>query len=382
MRRAVRLVMIAGLIFILSGCAERPGVNEENGIYYAQGEADNNIDKILNASEEESVFSEAESYQYQKSVGEGDKHFCIEAVVKNIDLSEVSMLTVDPFENMFDKKKVISLFFDGSDNVCDITEKVNQERANAQDAEEAVSVKMIATSRLCLETQDRNKWFSRSVDSSFYYGNSELNKKYTNILSQEFHKQNGYDVPGYTVNTAIEDVENIMENLGFEGIQIVSCTSYYNQEAGYYDIEFTPTVGGLPVAFNNYEQNIDNIVDVLGTVTIGSDGIGDLQASNCLWEIIEEKKTECISLNKAVQILEQYVLSGDIECSGNIIYTKCELQYLPTTDDWKKVTLTPVWRFYVPTAERDHIDMDEVYSKNIPLDICINAINGKIEFCH
>ena len=382
MRKSVSFVMIVCLVFILSGCAERPEINEENGIYYAQSETDNNIDEIINSFETESVFSEEESYQYQKRIGQNRRHFCIDAVVKNINLSEVSMLTVEPFENMFDKHKVINLFFDESDNVCDVTEKVNQERINTEEAEKAVSVKMIASSRLCLETQDKNKWFSRSVDSSFYYGNSELNEKYTNVLSKEFQKQNDYDVSTYTANNAIEDVENIMKNLGFEGIQIVSCASYYNREEGYYDIEFTPMVGGLPLVFNDYEQNTDNIVDVLGTVTIGSDGISDLQASNCVWKIIEKKKAECISLDKIAQILEQYVLSGDIECSDSIVYTQCELQYLPTTNDWKTVILTPVWRIYVPTAERDYIDMDEVYSKNIPLDICINAIDGKIEFCH
>lgn len=382
MRKLVSFVMIVYLVFALSGCAERPKVSEENGIYYAQSETDNNIDKILNSPEREFVFSDEELYEYHKNIGKNERHFYIDAVVKNINLSEVSMLTVNPFENMFDKQKVISLFFDGSDNVCDITEKVNQKNITAEGTEKAVSVKMISDSRLCLETQDKNKWFSRSVDSSFYYGNNELNKKYANILSKEFQKQNSYDVPTYTVDTAIEDVENIMKNLGFEGIQIVSCTSYYNQEEGYYDIEFTPMVGGLPLVFNNYEQNTDNIVDVLGTVTIGSDGIGDLQVNNCLWKIIEKKKVECISLDKLEQVLEQYVLSGDIECSENIVYTKCELQYLPTTDDWKNVILTPVWRIYVPTEERNDIDMDEVYRKNLPLDICINAISGKIEFCY
>ncbi|MBD5543606.1 MAG: hypothetical protein HDR01_05030 [Lachnospiraceae bacterium] len=377
------LCMLISMIGVFTGCADVPEIKEDNGIQYAKGMAEQDIDNILSAEEEENILADTGEYHYQKSVGESGAQFHIDAIVKNVDVSKADVLIVDPYEDMFDKETVIRLLFHEDATVKDITEQADgegQEIQEEQGTEKVVTVEMAATSRLCLESADGTVHFARSNDSSFNYMDDKLSGKYKGILSGEFREQNDYNVPGYTQDEAVGQVTALLKEVGMEGIRMVSCVSYHNQETGYYDMKFTPIINGLPIVFNDYEQNTDSVVDVMGNVQIGKEGISDLQASNCLWEVIKRKEAACISLDKAVKILEQYILEGDIICSDNITYTRCELAYLPTTEDWTTATLTPVWRFYVPMEEWDNINMDEVYSKNITMDICINAINGEIVY--
>lgn len=385
-QRISMLVILVSILGVLSGCQETPKAEEKAGIYYAEGKADQGIEDILNEQDSDSISMDMEKYQLQKSIGINNAKINLDATVNNVDLSEVSVMTAEPFADMFDGRIVENLFFNEDDEVKDITEQVKQEENNIQGTiqeiggESVVTVGMPSTNRMCMESSDGRKVFSRITDSSFNFINDKLNTELKQALSGEYEYSGDGQISGYNSDSAIEDIETVMKKLGFEDIKIVSINSSFDETQSSFDIEFTPIVCGLPLVFNNNEQNVDNIVDVLGTVTISEAGIVDLQATNCMWKVLEKTDTKCMDIDKAVKILEQYLLSGDVAGSENITFTKIELAYLPTTENWKTITLTPVWRFYVPLDERENIDMNEVYSKNIPLDICINAINGEIEW--
>lgn len=87
-----------------------------------------------------------------------------------------------------------------------------------------------------------------------------------------------------------------------------------------------------------------------------------------------------MSVEKAADILEQYIMSGDLGGAEGIIYTQAELCWLPVTEDWKSAELIPVWRFYIPFEEQFDLFENTIFGDNVRLDVCINAVDGGLEW--
>lgn len=81
-----------------------------------------------------------------------------------------------------------------------------------------------------------------------------------------------------------------------------------------------------------------------------------------------------------MSLLEMYISNGQLSCSKEITFSKCGLEYMAKTDDWTTAELIPVWRFYIPAEQLTESEMGVVaVNDDIPTDIYINAIDGKIE---
>lgn len=380
-----KLILLVSLSCLLMGCAKEPEVISENGISYAVNEKNSAIEEIVNEKLEENENSEIseEPYDCVRSIGDGDNIIKIDAIVENVGKKNIELVTVSPYADMFNKEKITEIFFSGETNVKDITEQINQEEEQQTQDEGIEEVKMPATNRLCLQSEDEKLLFARKNDTSFYFSNSLLVGRYKENSMQGEENAIEHDLTGYTVDEAKKRVTEVLKNIGMEDVKIESCRTSYNQQGeGYYDIVFTPVVNELPLVLNEYDMNTDSVVDVYGRVQIGIDGIAETDASNCLWKVTERKKTECMNLEQALAVLEQYVINGEIHGVESITYSKCELAYLPTTKDWKTATLTPVWRFYVPAVEYESTDFDwnTVWENGVSLNICINAVTGEIEY--
>lgn len=386
MKRKIIRILCSYIVLsaVLCGCADVPSSKESGGISYAEEENDHGVENIIDEAEKgnETVVAAG---PFQRDLGSGDSRFHIDATIKETDLSNVGILSAVPYGDMFDKEMVLEVFFAGEADVLDVTEQVNKE-AETEEAkapeggERAVTVRMEATNRLCLETKDQNKQFARSDDATFSFSDQRKVMEDKQLLQGDYLVLADNDLDGYSVEAAELDLRNMFQELGMEDIEVISCVSYSNEKYGYYDIHFTPVVRGIPIMYNPYERNTDQIVDVIGSAEMDAEEVWDIQANNCMWKVVDEKQVACISLETAVKILEWYIENGNISCSDAIVYDRCELQYMPETQDWENVTLTPVWRFYVSLDEQEHIDMDEVYSNNISLDISINAVNGEIAY--
>lgn len=381
-------ICFAIIMCVLSGCAKAPEVKEEQGINYAVNEKDKNISNIIEEDTESENTYLVEGKEGTKcvcSLGDSGNVINIDAVVTGLNERTISHKKAEPFPDIINKEKVIDIFFGGEENVVEnnIQEGDNTEQDNT--GEEFITKQMKIEGKMSLNSVDGNISFLQS-DGGVYYHNYKLIGQYKQVeTEEEFFQEENRDISeAYTADMAKQDLLEVFSEIIDEEIQIISCTAIYNgAEGGNYEIIFAPMIEDVPLAINDWDTNTDSIVDVLGKAEIGQDGISFIEANNFLWKdsgILGETEENCISLEKALVILEEYLRKGDILGAEGITFTRVSLSWLPVTDNWIEAELKPVWRFYIPCAELIETGMAEIsMQENVPTDICINAIDGKIE---
>lgn len=383
MRRRVLLTAIC--FCILSGCVEAPeNTNEENGVIYDLGEQNENITDILEEDMEKIRDADQErEYSYQCDIGNSENRMRIDAVIHDAGKKNISSMTAIISSDMVNKAAVIEALFDNGDTVTESNQKESYNEVS-QEYDNPVTVGMEAMEYFKLENQNKSVSFSCS-NGGIYYSNDELLSQYQQMESRGgVYEETGKDISeNYTVNNAKTEVMDLFHEILNQDIYIISCTSIYNEEGnGYYAFVFAPIIDGMPVMTNDWGMNTDNIVDVYGEIQIGEDGIASIQADNFLWKVLENEQMEiCITFEQAIKILQEYISTGEIPVSNEIIFSRAALSWIPRTDDWKTAEMTPVWRFYIPLPEMVQTGMIETsMMQGIPTNICINAVNGEIEY--
>ncbi len=378
------------VLCILSGCAKAPEAETENGIQYAYNESDESIKNIIEKDTGDiSDVSLEESEDGKRcvcSIGDSGNVMHIDAVIDGVNVKTIAAKTAEPFPDAVNMEEVIDVLFGGEANVIerDLEEKTAEQQNTG--GEQAVMRQIETTGQISLDSVDGNMHFTLTSHAGFDYRNDSLLVQYKQIESGgNYFEELDKDISdSYTTDMAKQDLLEIFSYVLNTDIQVVSCTSIYNEVGdGFYEFNFVPVIEELPVAINDREMNTDNIVDVYGRVQIGKDGIAVIEATNLLWrciDISDGSEADCLGLEKTLEILEEYIKKGEISCSEKITFTKVSLVWLPITDDWTQAELVPTWRFYIPCAELIESGMSDIsLTENAATDICINAIDGKIE---
>lgn len=382
-------MVCVSIIYTLCGCAETPNVSDENGINYAVSESDEIITNIIkNDTKNENgylVESEGEN-KCVYHIGSSDSVINIDAVVSGLNVETISLKQAEPFPNAIDKENVIDIFFGGEANVLENNQKEENNINQGNSGERAVVQKMETTGQMFLDSVDGSIHFTQTSYAGFDYCNDKLVAEYKQIEigGGYFEEQNKDISDSYTVDMAKQSLLETFSKIMNTDVQIISCTSIYNEIGnGFYEFIFVPMIENLPLAVNDRETNTDHIVDVYGRAQIGKEGIALIETNNFLWRsnsIPNDSEMNCLNLGKILEILEEYVTKGEISGSEKITFTRVSLVWLPVTEDWTEAELVPVWRFYIPCAELIESGMMDIsIIENVPTDICINAINGKIE---
>ncbi len=389
MKKGIRgNILLVAAMCILSGCAETPEVVEENGIHYALNENDESIMNIIENDTEKDVYLTASEDENKCvcRIGDLDNVMDINAIIDGGNLETISTRTAEPFPDAVNVEKVIDILFGGEDNVIESKFKEDNAEQQGNDGEQAVVRQMKTTGQISLDSVDGNIHFTQTSHAGFDYRNDKLLIQYKQIeTGNSYFEEYNKDISDlYTIDMAKQNLLEIFSSILNTEIQVVSCISIYNEMGdGFYEFNFVPIIEKLPIAINDREMNTDNIVDVYGRVQIGKDGIAVIEATNLLWRCIDssnESEVNCLRLEKALEILAEYIKRDEISCSEKITFTRASLVWLPITEDWTEAELIPVWRFYIPCAELIESGMIDIsLTENVATDICINAINGKIE---
>lgn len=382
-------ILFAMVVCILGGCAETPDVSEENGINYAISESDESIMEIIknDAKNENAYLTESEDgNKCVCRIGNSDNAINIDAIVDGLNVETISIKNAEPFPDAINKEKVVDIFFGREANVIESDQAEGNHVEQENNGEKAVIKQMETTGQIFLRSVDDNIHFTQSSHAGFDYRNEKLIAQYKQIETDGsyFEEYNKDISDSFTVDMAKQNLLEIFSEIMSIDVQIVSCMSIYNETGdGFYEFVFVPMIENLPLAVNDREMNTDHIVDVYGRAQIGKDGIAVIEANNLLWRnisISNESETSCLSLGKILEILEEYITKGKISGSEKITFTRVSLVWLPITENWTEAELVPVWRFYIPCAELIESGMMDIsIMENVPTDISINAINGKIE---
>ena len=81
-KKALRLLALLTAVVFLSACADVPETKEEEGVSFAEGQSDQNVEEILEETEEDNT-AEPGEYHLQKTLG--DSGAKIDAVVQSPD---------------------------------------------------------------------------------------------------------------------------------------------------------------------------------------------------------------------------------------------------------------------------------------------------------
>lgn len=384
-----KIVIFGMVMYALCGCANAPNAKNENGISYAVNESDERIKNIIeNELVKDNIYIEKsqEDDRYVCRIGDSDNAVNIDAIVSGLNVETISIEKAEPYPNAVNRDSVVDIFFGGEENVGEenVVESNQKDENNIvqEDNGEVVNIKQInTTGQMNLDSVDGKTHFVQNSHAGFYYSNDKLIVEYKQIETRGsyFEEQDKDISESYTMDMAKQELAEIFLKIMNTDVQFISCTSIYNEMgSGYYEFVFAPVVDELPLAVNDREINNDNIVDVYGRVQIGSEGIALIEANNFLWKsdsVSSDSEKSCISIEIALEILDEYITKNEIKCPKDITFTRVSMVWLPITEDWNSVQLIPVWRFYITCSEL----MDISLTENAATDICINAINGGIE---
>lgn len=372
------------MTLMLTSCAAVPESKTEDGVNYAVSNSEKAIEEaVRNGLEDKAQFIEknGDGYTCVCDLGEGDSTFRINARVTNYGTDTVSKIKAEPDPSALDKEQINKLLFDGAmvENTNTDTESTE---ADTDGEENAEMVGMQSTRQMHYSGNDGTKRFDTITDAGFFFIDDTLSNQYNKIDLNGGITGDADISDEYTKEMAVNELTDVIRKIAGMDIAVLSSTSTTDGNGnGYYQIKFVSAIDGIPLAINDRDMNSDNIIDSYGEALIGSDGIAKIEATNLLWKGVKaDKKEQCLKLGEVLSLLEMYISNRQLSCSKEITFSKCGLEYMAKTDDWTTAELIPVWRFYIPAEQLTESEMGVVaVNDDIPTDIYINAIDGKIE---
>lgn len=353
MRKKLTKLLILGVFCAIGliGCAEKPEEKEVDGVEFAVGEAEKNIDKIINEEDDSSVRDE--SKECNVSFGEGNNVLNIAAIIDEIDYASVEALEVKPLSLDLDKEAIQKTFFEGEeveelDDIEPYDEELFLESLTDPEAEIAcITPKTSIEHAFHLANLDGSISFTRYCDSGITFVNDKLVTEYEKIANKTEQIQLEQDVSDlYSMETAWNDLKKTLSVMGIDDLKSESRSGYTDGETAFYEIEFSIPINQMPLIDIGVSKTLMD-VSVYGFAVVGNKGISDIQIDNMLWENVNASDVKVMSANQMLEVAKQYVENGDIECSPNITYDHVQLCYMIQSDDWKNFHLTPVWRIYI-----------------------------------
>ena len=378
MKKSCLFCMFFCFVIVFFGCAKTPESEKRNGIGYAVGDVEKNVNKIVNGAEQEISGLEENEGEYicKVNLGNGTDTLSVDAIIEKIDYSNLKVLKVVPYNNSFVKEDIMNTFF-LKEKILELDDIIAYDEKNAYDDEGILMLKKTTVNHAVhLMNEDGTKEFARPSDSSIVYSNVDLINKYeTTKMENEEYFDEARDGVKYSIDDAWKDLQFKLSCIGIDELRLQYYEGCKIGTETYYTIDFLMNVGGIPIA-NGLAYGNPDIPDVYGSAVIGSSGIASIQMDNMLWSVVAEDKVNVIVPEKLLSILEQYIESGEVTCSSDVVFERVELMYMLKTDDWNEFELYPVWRIYIPLAER--ISNENITEIESSMDIVIDAISGEI----
>lgn len=366
-RNGILLSVCLG-ICLLSGCAKSPEVKKGEGTAKAEEKSSKAVEEIMQSqngdlSQYDFLNKSENGYVCKVSLGDGEAKLNIDAEIENTGEEEVSVLEAKANITNWDTDKIKEAFFAGKEGVEDMAD-------TAGDEEEVIPFgRMSDVHSLQLKSRDETEFYLQ--DTRLLYCDNELLREGKRLVPEKGEKDIAED---FSLESAWNMVEKRFGDAGLGEIKReCGMAANYEESETVYSLYFTTRVKELPLVTSTGSIASDELV-ASGYAVVRRDGIEEIQLENGFWEVQSEKQEQILNIGQLIKLLEQYVSEGRIRCSDKLVFKKCELSYFLSTDDWQTATLTPVWRIYIPFAEK----IEENIDTEAPIDIVIDAVTGEI----
>jgi len=326
------------ILMLCSGCAANPNSVMENGVSRAEASKESvgvetapadqtqgNIEKILSSTPEEIK-----------------KQYSTENTIINID----AKVMVPKVEQIYTGK---IKWLETADTDAILQKIVSEDQSGQPEDNYSLSI-------------------AGETPGGFGYENHAINEMYTeNVEPAESEKPE----ISMTPQKAVDAVEDLMDRMGVGEYSAESPHLQINHGgerdgAGLYRLWVTPKIYGVPLYLDIYKTGG---FAVNGQAYVTDEGVGLVTGQICVEAYDAEKVQTIISLEQAMDVLQQ---SLDLYVSGkpdNKVQT-IALRYLTKVTEDGPV-FVPCWCF-----EYEKMDLSV---ENEGQDICINAVTGQIE---
>ncbi len=371
----VMMLMTVGIC----GCQKAPESSSNGDILHAKDSVENEVAAIVNESESE---TENDSREINSVIGTGDNVIQIKAQmpdmpedVKTIALGENEALTKDALKEFLGSE---------AGNIEDLSEEaqkeIEQSEAENEQGEERAVFSVFGSAPV-YQLSDGQKTAGFSYGTGAYYQDELLYEKCASV----------YKLADETVLEETDSESVYMETekillaklsqIGMAEIDIYKITRYQYENITFYEIEFTPSYGGMGVV-HEFGSIASGEIFPSGKAWICEESIVTLSLNACLGKVeTQEKCGTILSWSQIEKILEAHLNSGKISGSNKAVLTKAEFLYYPSfKEDENKLELVPVWHIYTPMSEwMEKEELAEAFVANGSVwSICVNAVSGEI----
>ncbi len=372
---AATMLMAVGIC----GCQKAPKSTVNGNILHAKDSVEDEVAAIVN--EPESA-TENDMQEINSIIGTGDNVIRIQAQMPDVP-QDVKTIVLGENETL--TKDVLTEFL-GSEtgNIKDLSEEAQKEmeqsKAENEQREERAVFSVFGNAPI-YKVSDEQKTASFSYGTGAYYQDellygmcASIYKSADETVLEEADSENVY-----------MEAEKILlaklSQTGMAEIDIYKITQYQYENVTFYEIEFTPSYGGMGV-IHEFGSITSGEIFPSGKAWICEESIVTLSLNACLGKVETQEKCETVlSWSQIEKILETRLNSGKINGNDKAVLTEVEFLYYPIyKEDENKLELVPVWHIYMPMpAWMEDEELAEAFVANgSTWSICVNTVSGEI----
>lgn len=381
MRNKVLGFVVVTMLMAVSvcGCQKAPESSANGDILHAKDSVEDEVAAIMN--EPESA-AENDMQEINSVIGTGDNVIRIQAQMPDIPQDVKTMVLG---ENEALTKDVLTEFL-GSEtgNIKDLSEEAQREmeqsKADNEQGEERAVFSVFGNAPI-YKLSDGQKTASFSFGTGAYYQDEFLYETCASI----YKSADETVLEEAESETVYMEAEKILlaklSQIGMTEIDIYKMIQYQYESITFYEIEFTPSYGGMGV-IHEVGSIASGEIFPSGKAWICEESIVTLSLNACLGKAeIQEKGKTVLSWSQIEKILETHLNSGKINGSNKAVLTEATFLYYPIfKEDENKLELVPVWHIYTPmSAWMENEELAEAFVANGSVwSICVNAVSGEI----
>ncbi len=362
----------------ICGCQKAPESSANGDILHAKESVEGEVAAIVN--EPESA-AEHEMQEINSVIGTGEHGIRIQAQMPDVP-KDVKTIVLGENETL--TKDVLTEFLgSGTGDIRDLSEEAQKELEQAEAENEQGEERAVCSifgKAPIYKLSDGQKTASFSYGTGAYYQDESLYEKCASIYKS-------------AAETVLEEAENAdismeaekilltkLSQIGMAEIDIYKVTKYQKENVIFYEIEFTPSYGGIGVV-HEFGSIASGEIFPSGKAWICEDGIVTLSLDACLGKV--EAQEECkavLSWSQMEKILGTYLNSGKINGSNQMVLTEVAFLYYPMFKEAdNKLELVPVWHIYTPMSTwMENEALTEAVANGSTWSICVNAVSGEI----
>ena len=381
MRNKVLGLVVVTMLMVVSvcGCQKAPESSANGDILHAKDSVEDEVAAIVN---EPKSAAENDMQAINSVIGTGDNVIRIQAQMPDIP-QDVKTIVLG--ENEILTKEVLTEFL-GSEtgDIKDLSEETQKEmeqsKAENEQGEERAVFSVFGNAPI-YKLSDEQKTASFSYGTGAYYQDELLYEKCASIYKSA-DETVLEEADSETVYMEAEKILSAkLSQIGMTEIDIYKIIQYQYESITFYEIEFTPSYGGMGV-IHEVGSIASGEIFPSGKAWICEESIVTLSLNACLGKAeTQEKCGTVLSWSQIEKILETHLNSGKISGSNKAVLTEVEFLYYPIfKEDENKLELVPVWHIYTPmSAWMENEELAEAFVANgASWSICVNAVSGEI----